>query len=76
MNGIGHSLYRSTAAPGTFVFSMTIQAWKNCLGLPGALGEGDGHTLVAARLADLYSTLVQCVQNVQVVQSDSGFSQR
>src|SRR5262249_23019367 len=34
---------------------------------------GDGYTLVAGRLADLYSTLVQCIQNVQVVQIDSGF---
>jgi hypothetical protein len=39
----------------------------------GDPGVGYGFALVAGGPADLYSTLVQCVQNVQGVQIDSGF---
>src|SRR5262249_59253443 len=41
---------RGTAAPGTFVFSMTIQARKNCPGLPATPSMDNDKPLLRAGL--------------------------
>src|SRR5262249_35347956 len=52
---------------------MTIQARRNCPDLPAVPGTVDDKPLLRAGVLIYISTLVQCVQNVQVVQIDSGF---
>src|SRR5262245_50883025 len=68
-----YSILRGTAAPRTFVFSMTIQARKNCPGLPATPGIDNDKLLLRAGLLIYIRLWFNAFKNVQVVQIDSGF---